>query len=123
MFIRNVPEKMPYVIDRYMNETKRLYQVLDRRLGEAEFLAGDYSVADIATWPWIYCAEWTGIDLAETPHLNRWFKALSARPAVQRGLNVPEPFDINALMEDEEKVKEVEAQYADLVKRQGDTNS
>ena len=123
VFIRNVPEKMPYVIDRYMNETKRLYQVLDRRPGEAEFLAGDYSVADIATWPWIYCAEWTGIDLAETPHLNRWFKALSARPAVQRGLNVPEPFDINALMEDEEKVKEVEAQYADLVKRQGDTNS
>ncbi len=115
VFIRNVPEKMPYVIDRYVNETKRLYRVLDRRLAEEEFLAGDYSIADITVWPWIYCAEWTGIDLQETPHLARWFETLSARPAVKRGLNVPEPFDINELMNDEDQVKEIENRWSKLL--------
>ena len=116
VFIRNVPEKMPYVIDRYVNETKRLYSVLDKRLATEAYLAGDdYSIADIATWPWIYCAEWTGIDLAETPNLSRWFDSVAARPAVKQGLNVPEPFDINALMKDEDKVKEVEGRWAKLI--------
>ena len=116
VFMRNIEEKIQIAIDRYLNETKRLYQVLDRRLGEAEYLGGDeYTIADIACWPWIYCAEWTGIDLAQTPNLARWFETVSGRPAVKAGLNVPEPFDINALMEDEEKVKEVEAQYSKLV--------
>ena len=115
VFIRNVPEKMPYVIDRYVNETKRLYRVLDRRLGAEEYLAGDYSIADIALWPWIYCAEWTGIDLQETPHLARWYNALSKRPAIERGRNVPEPFDINALMKNEGKVEETEARWRNLL--------
>jgi len=57
VFIRNVPERLPYVIDRYVHETKRLYQVLERRLATEEYLAGDYSIADIAFWPWVYCAE------------------------------------------------------------------
>ena len=115
VFIRNVPEKMPYVIDRYVNETKRLYRVLDRRLGAEEYLAGDYSIADIALWPWIYCAEWTGIDLQETPHLARWYNVLSKRPAIERGRNVPEPFDINALMKNEGKVEETEARWRNLL--------
>ncbi len=115
VFIRNVPEKMPYVIDRYLNETKRLYRVLDRRLATEEFLAGDYSIADIAVWPWIYCAEWTGIDLKETPNLARWFHMLSSRPAVKQGLNVPEPFDINELMKDDDKVKETEKRWSKLL--------
>ncbi|MEL7027723.1 MAG: glutathione S-transferase N-terminal domain-containing protein [Pseudomonadota bacterium] len=115
VFIRNVPEKMPYVIDRYVNETKRLYRVLDLRLSTEEFLAGEYSIADIALWPWIYCAEWTGIDLQETPNLLRWFDALSSRPAVRRGLNVPEPFDINELMKDEGRVKEMENRWSRLL--------
>ena len=115
VFIRNVPEKMAYVIDRYVNETKRLYRVLDRRLGAEEYLAGDYSIADIALWPWIYCAEWTGIDLQETPHLARWYNALSKRPAIERGRNVPEPFDINALMKNEGKVEETEARWRNLL--------
>ena len=118
VFTRNVPEKIPFVIDRYLNETKRLYQVLDRRLAEEDYLAGDFSIADIASWTWVYCAEWTGIDLADMPNLSRWFETLGARPAFQRGLNVPEPFDINALMKDEDKVKEVESQWADIVERQ-----
>ncbi|MGI9328275.1 MAG: glutathione S-transferase family protein [Pseudomonadales bacterium] len=115
VFIRNVPEKMPFVIDRYVNETKRLYRVLDRQLAREEYLAGDYSIADIASWTWVYCAEWTGIDLSETPNLSRWFDTLSSRPAVKAGLNIPEPFDINELMNDEEKIKEVEAQYSKLI--------
>lgn len=115
VFIRNVSEKMPYVIDRYVNETKRLYRVLDRRLGEEEFLAGEYSIADIAVWPWIYCAEWTGIDLQDTPNLARWFDVLSSRPAVERGLNVPEPFDIKQIMKDKEKIKDVENQWGKLL--------
>ena len=115
VFIRNVPEKMPYVIDRYVNETKRLYRVLDRRLEAEEYLAGDYSIADIALWPWIYCAEWTGIDLQETPHLARWYNALSKRTAIERGRNVPEPFDINALMKNEGKVEETEARWRNLL--------
>lgn len=123
VFIRNVPEKMPYVIDRYVNETKRLYHVLDRRLGAEEYLAGEYSIADIALWPWIYCAEWTGIDLQEMPHLARWYKALSKRPAIERGRNVPEPFDINALMKNEGKVEETEARWRNLLSENNPENS
>ncbi|MEM9670063.1 MAG: glutathione S-transferase family protein [Pseudomonadota bacterium] len=115
VFIRNVPEKMLYVIDRYLNETKRLYGVLDRRLEAEEFLASEYSIADIALWPWIYCAEWTGIDLQDTPNLSRWFDTLSSRPAIQQGLNVPEPFDIKALMENGDEVKETEQRWRNLL--------
>jgi len=115
VFVRNVPEKMPYVIDRYLTETKRLYGVLDRRLAEEEFLAGEYSIADIALWPWIYCAEWTGIDLQVTPNLNRWFNSLSSRPAVKDGLNVPVPFDINEIMNDDSEVKKIEGRWRQML--------
>ncbi|MEM8973687.1 MAG: glutathione binding-like protein [Pseudomonadota bacterium] len=115
VFIRNVPEKMPYVIDRYVNETKRLYRVLDRRLATEEYLAGEYSIADIATWPWVYCAEWTGIDLQETPNLSRWFEALSSRPAIRQGLNVPERLDLNEIMKNEDKTKDVENKWSKLL--------
>ena len=116
VFKRNVEEKIPVAIDRYINETKRLYNVLDKRLEAAEFLAGDdYSIGGITLWPWIYCSEWTGIDLGETPNLARWFDTVSSRPAVKKGLNVPEPFDINALMKDDAKIKEVEKKYRKLI--------
>ena len=115
VFIRNVQEKMPYVIDRYLNETRRLYRVLDRRLASVEYLAGEFGIADIASWPWVYCAEWTGIELAEMPNLSRWFHSLESRPAFKKGLNVPEPFDINELMKDEDKINEVEDQWAKLL--------
>lgn len=82
------PEKIPYAIDRYTNETKRLYGVLDRRLGEAPYLAGEYSIADIATFPWTRSYANQGVDLAEYPNVKRWFDAIAARPAVQRGLRV-----------------------------------
>ena len=115
VFIRNVPEKFPYVIDRYVNETKRLYRVLDRQLADKEYLAGDYSIADIACWPWVHCAEWTGIDLQETPNLARWYDTVATRPAVQRGMQVPEALDLKALMQDKAKTKEIEKQWAGLL--------
>jgi GSH-dependent disulfide-bond oxidoreductase len=80
------PEKIPYAIDRYTNEAKRLYNVLDRRLGEAPHLAGDYSIADMAVFPWIRPHARQGQSLEDFPNLKRWFEAIKARPAVQRGL-------------------------------------
>ncbi len=83
------PEKLPYAIERYTNEAKRLYRVLDRRLGEAPHLAGaDYGIADVATFPWLRSWEKQGVALSDYPNVQRWFDAIAARPAVQRGLQV-----------------------------------
>ena len=89
VFFRYAPEKIPFAIQRYQNETRRLYQVLDRRLGEAEYLAGDYSVADMATWPWVSLHEWAGVSVEGLDHLQRWLTAVGERPAVKRGRAVP----------------------------------
>ena len=90
VFVRYFPEKLQGAIDRYQNETRRLYEVLDTRLGEVEYLAGDYSIADIATYPWVRIHDWSGVAVDGLPHLQRWMDALAARPAVQRGLQVPQ---------------------------------
>ena len=83
------PEKVPYAIDRYSNETKRLYGVIDRRLAQSRFLGGrDYSIADIATFPWLRNWQNQGVVLSDYPHLKKWFDAISERPAVQRGVQV-----------------------------------
>lgn len=89
VFFRYFPEKLQGAIDRYQHETRRLYEVLDARLGEAEYLADDYSIADIATFPWVRSHEWSGISLEGLSHLQRWLAALEGRAAVQRGLLVP----------------------------------
>ncbi len=89
-FRRYAPEKLPYAIDRYTSEAARLYRVLDRRLGESAYLAGeDYTIADIACWPWIRSHEMQGQDLADFVNVRRWFETIGERPAVQRGLEVP----------------------------------
>ena len=88
-FLRAAKEPVPYAIDRYVKEKDRLYGVLDRRLGEAAYLAGEYSIADMATYPWVARHEWHKTDLAAFPNVKRWFDAISARPAVQRGMAVP----------------------------------
>jgi GST-like protein len=88
-FLRAAKEQVPYAIDRYGKETKRLYGVLDHRLEDSSYLAGDYSIADIATYPWVARHEWHKTDLNDFPHVKRWFDAISARPAVQKGMNVP----------------------------------
>src|SRR5947209_6030710 len=78
------PEKIPYAIDRYRNETNRLYGVLNKRLAERSFVAGDYSIADMAAYPWIVPYERQGQKLEDFPQLKRWFEAIRARPAVER---------------------------------------
>ncbi|MFQ5772888.1 MAG: glutathione S-transferase N-terminal domain-containing protein [Kiloniellaceae bacterium] len=83
------PEPIAYAVNRYTNEANRLYGVLDRRLGEAPYLAGeDYTIADIATFPWLRSHENQGVDMNEYPNVKRWFDGIAARPAVQRGLKV-----------------------------------
>jgi GSH-dependent disulfide-bond oxidoreductase len=89
VFVRYFPQKIPAAIERYQNESTRLLNVLDTRLGEVEYLAGDYSIADMATWPWVRIHAWPGVSIEGMDHLQRWLKAIEARPAVQRGVAVP----------------------------------
>lgn len=99
VFFRYFPEKLQGAIDRYQHETRRLYEVLDSRLGEAEYLAGDYSIADIATFPWVRVHDWAGVSVDGLEHLQRWLTAVGERPAVQRGLLVPRrPDDENSVV-------------------------
>jgi GST-like protein len=88
-FRRFAPEQIPYAVKRYTDEAARLYGVMNKRLGEAAYLAGDYSIADMASYPWISRHEWQGQKLEDYPNLKRWFDAISARPAVQKGMAVP----------------------------------
>jgi len=87
-FRQYAPERIEYAIDRYTREAGRLYGVMDRRLGEAEYFAGDYSIADIAIYPWTRSHQNQGVDLAQYANVQRWQRVISARPAVQRGLEV-----------------------------------
>ena len=79
-------ERIPYAIDRFTNEAGRLYNVMERRLGAAEYLAGDYSIADMACWPWVRLHRYHGQKFEDFPNVKRWFDAISARPATQRGM-------------------------------------
>ena len=88
------PEKIPYAIDRYQRESRRLLEVLDTRLRDHEYLAGDYSIADIATWAWARGYEWSGINIDGLDHLKRWLELIAARPAVQRGKAIPPAEDL-----------------------------
>jgi GST-like protein len=88
-FLRAAPEPVSYAIERYTKECRRLYSVLDERLLGREFVVDDYSIADIAIFPWVARYEWQKIELTAFPNVKRWFERISARPAVQRGLNVP----------------------------------
>jgi len=88
-FVKFNPGKAPYAEERFKAEAARLYGVLDARLGEREYLAGAYSIADIATWPWVSRFEWQQIDLAKFPNVARWYNAIADRSAVQRGYDVP----------------------------------
>jgi glutathione S-transferase/GST-like protein len=89
VFFRYFPEKIQPAIDRYQGEVRRLFGVLDTRLAEHEYLAGDYSIADIANWAWVRTHRWSGVELDGLPHLQRWKDQLAARPACQRGIDVP----------------------------------
>jgi GST-like protein len=89
VFHRYFPEKLPAAISRYQNESRRLFEVLDTRLAGVEWLAGAYSIADIATWPWVRTHEWSGVSVEGLAHLQRWMAAMAARPACQKGVLVP----------------------------------
>ncbi|MBN3921983.1 glutathione binding-like protein [Nostoc sp. NMS4] len=88
-FKRFAPEKLPYAIERYEKETLRIYGVLDKQLQDNEFICGDYSIADVATYPWVAIYEFQGLTLDNYPNVKRWVDMVQQRPAVQRGMQVP----------------------------------
>ena len=100
VFFRYFPEKLPSVINRYQSEVDRLFGVLDRRLEDEEYLASDYSIADVANWCWVRSHEWSGVSLEPHPNLARWCAAIAERPAAKRGVEVP--FDTVAFLKSEE---------------------
>ena len=93
VFYRYAEQKIPFAIERYQREVRRLFEIYDRRLAAEEYLAGDYSIADMATWPWIITHDWSGVPVEGLEHLQRWLRAVGERPAVSRGMDVPMPFN------------------------------
>jgi glutathione S-transferase/GST-like protein len=89
VFHRYFPEKIQPAIDRYQGESKRLFRVLDCHLADNEYLAGDYSIADIANWAWVHTHNWSGVSVDDLPNLQRWINAIAERPAVKRGVILP----------------------------------
>jgi glutathione S-transferase len=99
VFTRYFPEQLPAVIDRYRRECRRLFEVLDSRLAGHEWLAGDYSIADIANWSWVQTHEWPGVPVDGLEHLQRWTAAIAERPAVQKGVTIPPRADPEKVVE------------------------
>lgn len=95
VFFRYFPEKIQPAIDRYQNESKRLFQVLDTQLKESEYLAGNYSIADIANWCWVRTYAWSGVEVDNLPNLRRWLQDIGERPAAQKGVEVPGKMDVS----------------------------
>jgi glutathione S-transferase len=112
VFYRYAPERIPYAIDRYQREVRRLFEVLETRLTDHEFLAGDYSLADIANWSWVRGYKWSGVTLDGLPNLTRWQSAIGERPAVKRGVDVPEPVDLEEMLR---KAEEARAKVANIL--------
>ncbi len=98
VFYRYAPERIPYAIERYQREVRRLLEVLDTRLADNEYLAGDYSIADIANWSWVRGYKWAGVEIDGLGHLERWLDAIAERPAVKRGQDVPVPTDLEEML-------------------------
>lgn len=115
-FNRYAPEKIPYAMERYVKETNRLYGVLNKRLADREFVAGAYSIADMASYPWIVPHEAQGQNLADFPHLKRWFDAIGERPAVKRAYAVADQFGKAAPVITDEAKKVLFGQTASVVK-------
>ena len=100
VFFRYFPEKIQPAIDRYQHETRRLFEVLDRRLAESEWLADDYSIADIANWCWVRTYKWSGVSREGLEHLDRWMSVMKEKPGLQKGVQVPEANE--SLLEDKQ---------------------
>ncbi len=114
VFYRYFPEKIPPVIDRFQGECKRLFRVLDGHLKDHEYLAGDYSIADIANWAWVRTHRWSGLEIDDLPHLKRWRDAIRARPAVQRGIERP-PSKIDLTRDGEDKAAQFSQEARGMV--------
>jgi GSH-dependent disulfide-bond oxidoreductase len=102
-FRQYAPEKIPYAVDRYVNETNRLYGVLDRRLADREFVSGDYSIADMASYPWVVPYERQGQKLDDFPNLKRWFETIRVRPAVARAFELAKKINVQPTVSDESR--------------------
>jgi len=103
-FLRYAPQKIEFAMHRFRSEVARLYKVLDKQLGRSPYLAGDYSIADIAAWPWVARWEWQEQNLDDFPQIRRWFDAIAARPAVQRGIAAGADWaNLNQQMSDADK--------------------
>lgn len=104
VFFRYFPEKIPAAIERYQHEGRRLFEVMDKQLASHPFLAEDeYTIADIATWPWVKTYDWSGIDISGLTHLQRWITHIGERPAVQKGVTIPP----SSKSSDEEKARQI----------------
>ena len=114
VFYRYFPDKIPQAIDRYQGESKRLFRVLDGHLKDHEYLAGDYSIADIANWAWVRTHRWSGVEVDDLPHLKRWIDQIRARPAVLKGIEMP-PSTINLRVDDEAKAKQFSEEARKMV--------
>jgi len=106
VFFKYADEKIPYAVERYQSESRRLLEVLDTSLADNEYLAGSYSIADIANFAWARTASWSGVESRDLEHLSRWIEAIKTRPAVQRGLDVPPQGQLGKT--DDEFVKSVQ---------------
>jgi len=102
-FVQYAPEQIPYAVDRYVKETERLYGVLDRRLADREFIAGDYSIADMASYPWIVPHERQKQDITSFPNLNRWFENIRMRPAVMRAYQIADQISKQPVVNEESR--------------------
>jgi glutathione S-transferase len=115
VFFRYFPEKIQPAIDRYQNESRRLFEVLDGRLAQAQWLADEYSIADIANWCWVRTHRWSGVSVEGLPHLRRWLDAMKARPACQRGIEVPQKID--SVLRDEQATRAFTERAQKMVQR------
>ncbi len=115
VFYRYFPEKIQPAIDRYQNECRRLFEVLDRRLGESEWLADDYSIADIANWCWVRTYKWSGVSRDGLDNLDRWLSVMKEKPGLRKGIEVP--VKIDNILDDEAASKKFKEQAAKIVQR------
>jgi GST-like protein len=117
VFFRYFPEKIPAAIDRYQNESRRLFEVLDGHLAGNEWLAGEYSIADIANWSWVRSHKWSGVSVDGLDHLQRWIGAMYERPACRRGIEVPIKLPNLAEADNEEESKTFAKNAQTIVQR------
>lgn len=118
VFYRYFPEKIQPAIDRYQNESRRLFEVLERRLGESEWLAGEeFSIADIANWSWVRIHDWSGVPTEGLPGLESWLEKIEARPGCQRGLAVPTPLRALESEPDEETARQITESARKMLQR------